>query len=218
MAKYTSVLAAVAGVTRSYFFLVVGLFFWASAAAAMLPPDKVIEQTSEQMIAALDENRDALGTDSGLVYALIDKIALPHFDIETIARQILGKTWRKASPDQRQRFSHEFQTFIMNTYAKQLMRYSDEQIRVEPLKAEALKSHYVTVRSQIDTRNAGPIAVDYRLHMQDGEWKICDFTVEGVSLVINYRASFASEIRKSGLDALIDRLAEHNAQFKLDGS
>lgn len=208
------------GVINRCFLLLLAMLAGAGAGMAHAEPlpDKVIAQTSEQMIAALKENREALATDPNRIYELIDHIALPHFDIETIVRQILGKAWRKASADQRKRFSREFQTFIMNIYAKQLVKYSDEELQIDPLKPEALDSRYVTVHSQIMSRATDPISIDYRMHLSGGDWKICDFTVEGVSLVINYRNSFAAEIRKSGLDALIRKLAGHNARFKLEGS
>jgi phospholipid transport system substrate-binding protein len=37
--------------------------------------------------------------------------------------------------------------------------------------------------------------------------------VDGVSLVSTYRGSFASEIRNSGMDALIDKLVERNQKI-----
>lgn len=208
------------GSIRKQLVLLLSLSFTAvvTAAQALPSPDLVVEQTAQQMIAALKENRAALETDPSRIYALIDRIALPHFDIETIARQILGKSWRTASAQQRQQFSSEFQTFIMDTYAKQLLKYSDQRLQVDPVSPEALSARYVAVHTRIVTGGADPISIDYRMHMKDGAWKICDFTVEGVSLVINYRHSFAAEIRKSGLDALIHKLAELNARFKLEGS
>lgn len=43
-------------------------------------------------------------------------------------------------------------------------------------------------------------------------WKIYDVTVDGVSLVTNYRSTFADQIRTQGMDATIDSLAQRNRQ------
>lgn len=185
---------------------------------AALPPDTVIEQISEQMIAALKKNHEVLAKDPNEIFPLIDRILLPHFDVEMIDRMVLGKAWRTASTQQRQQFGNEFQRFVMNAYARQLLNYSDERLQVDLLSPVAQNSHQVTVHGQIVTGNAEPVSINYHLHMKNGVWKIYDITVEGVSLVINYRSSFAKEIRKGGLDALIHKLAEHNRQFRLEGS
>lgn len=180
-------------------------------------PAAVVEQTSQQMINALAENRDALNRDPRKVYGLIDTIALPHFDIDAIVRQVLGSAWRRATPEQRGAFQAAFQTFIMNTYARQLLAYSDEKLTVLPVPADALQADYVMVRTEIQSGSGQPISVDYRLRNKNGAWKIIDFTVEGISLVINYRQSFATQIRRDGLNAVIESIARHNSQFKLPG-
>jgi phospholipid transport system substrate-binding protein len=180
-------------------------------------PAAVVEQTSQEMINALAENRDALKKEPQKVYGLIDTIVLPHFDIDAIVRQVLGSAWRRATPEQRSAFQAAFQTFILNIYAKQLLAYSDEKLTVLPVPADASQANYVMVRTEIQRGSGQPISVDYRLQRKDGAWKIIDFTVEGISLVINYRQSFAGQIRRDGLNAVIDALARHNSQFRLEG-
>jgi phospholipid transport system substrate-binding protein len=205
---------------------VTGLWLWMSlcvfsgtavgAPLAGKSPVAVVEQTSQQMIKALVENRQALQKDPQKVYGLIDTIALPHFDIDAIVRQVLGSAWARATPEQRSAFKAAFQTFILNTYAKQLLAYSDEKLTVLPVPPDALRSGYVMVRTEIQSSGGQPISVDYRLRRKEGVWKIIDFTVEGISLVINYRQSFAGQIRHEGLNAVIDALTRHNDQFKLE--
>jgi phospholipid transport system substrate-binding protein len=68
----------------------------------------------------------------------------------------------------------------------------------------------VAVRSMI-TRTGGPsVPITYQMHKLDAAWKIYDVAIEGVSLVLTYRSSFAQEIKRSGIDGLIQRLAEKN--------
>ena len=81
-------------------------------------PQKVIEQTSQRMIDALGENEMAIKDVPTIVYDLIETIALPHFDVDYIVSLILGKHWRRATPDQRHRFKQAFQILVMNNFGR----------------------------------------------------------------------------------------------------
>lgn len=105
----------------------------------------------------------------------------------------------------------------MHTYAQSLLRYTDESVRVLPVPAETMKSNRVKVRSVIEGKHIQPLPILYRMPIKQGEWKIYDFSVEGVSLVLTCGQSFSEQIRNDGLDALIRNLAEKNAAFTLHG-
>ncbi len=74
----------------------------------------------------------------------------------------------------------------------------------------------MVVRTRVRTRDgAPPVPIDYRLYRdRSGQWKVYDVVVDGVSLVSNYRASFANEVRKGGIEGLIRSLAEHNRKLR----
>jgi len=205
--------------TRILFYLtlcvIAGLAINATLSAPS--PEIVIKKTSKQMLKALEENHDAVIADPNNIYQLIDTIALPHFDIEAIVRSILGKFFRQATAEQHRAFRIEFQTLLMHIYAKAFLEYTDEKVRVFPVSPDALMSNRVKVQTLIEGKQIQPVSIIYRMHVKKGEWKIYDFSVEGVSLVLNYRQSFAEQIKKDGLDILIANLAEKNAEFNLYG-
>jgi len=180
----------------------------APAATDASPRDLVID-TSERMLAAIKSERDLIRRNPEHVYELVRDIVLPHFDFETMSRWVLGKYWRSATPDQQQRFSEEFRTLLVRTYAVSLAQYEDQTITYEPLQA-APDATDVTVRTDIERHGSTPIPIAYSMHRKNGEWSVYDVTIDGVSLVTNYRSTFATEIRQGGLDALIERLAERN--------
>ena len=95
-------------------------------------PQDVIQDTSTRMIDALRQNRAKLDRDPGQIYGLVDQIVLPNFDFELMSRWVLGRPWQQASPDQRRRFTEEFRTLLVRTYAKALLEYSGEDIRLLP--------------------------------------------------------------------------------------
>ena len=180
---------------------------WASAQ----PPQQVVQDTSAQMIEALRKNREILRQDPRRLHGLVNQIILPNFDFELISRWVLGRAWQQATPEQRRHFAEEFQTLLVRTYSNALLEYVDEDIQVLPPRG-AVSGNEATVRTEVRPRTGQPIQINYSMYLRDGNWKIIDVTVEGVSLVTNYRSTFASQIRTSGLDAVIADLRQRNAQ------
>jgi phospholipid transport system substrate-binding protein len=173
-------------------------------------PDSLVENTTAQLIEALKKDRELITAQPAHVYALANEIVLPHFDFERMSALALGKHWRRATAAQKQRFPQEFRALLMRTYATALNEFTDETIVMLPLRDDP-DSGDVTVHTEIQ-RAAGPaIPVSYRLYEQDGTWKVYDIKIEGISLVANYRSSFSSQVRRHGLDGLIDMLAKRNA-------
>ncbi|MDX1824100.1 MAG: ABC transporter substrate-binding protein, partial [Thiohalomonadales bacterium] len=104
-------------------------------------------------------------------------------------------------------------TLLVQTYGVVLLDYSDQEIRYLPLRDD-LTSGDVTVRTLVVQSNGETVAINYQLYLRNGEWKVYDISVEGVSLVTNFRTSYATEIKQSGLDSLINRL---EAKIREDG-
>lgn len=172
-------------------------------------PQALVRDTSERMLAVLRAQREQLEKHPERIYDLVNEIVIPHFDFSRISRWVLGKYWRQATPEQRRRFENEFRTLLVRTYATSLLEFIDDQFRYPPVRMKP-GAKRVTVRTDVIRRGGQPVRIEYRLFRGRDGWKAYDVLVEGVSLVANYRSSFAEEIRKSGLDALIARLAEHN--------
>jgi len=188
--------------------LSVALPVFAAHAAVEPPGQVVVRNTTAQMIEALRRDREVIAADRAHLYSLVADIILPHLDFARMSRRVLGKYWRRASGAQRDRFLREFQTLLVRTYATALAEYRDQTIRY--LTPRARDDTELTVRTQVQQQAGPPIPIDYQLHHANDEWKVYDIAIDGVSLVINYRSSFAAEIRKGGIDGLIARLAKHN--------
>jgi phospholipid transport system substrate-binding protein len=180
----------------------------AAPAAPASPRDMVID-TSQKMLAALKKDKDLLKQNPQRIYDLVSEIVLPHFDFTTMSKWVLGKNWRTLTPDQQQRFTNEFRTLLVRTYAVSLSEYQDQKLNYLPLQA-APGADDVTVRTEV-LRGGGPaIPINYSMHLTDNGWKVYDVVIDGVSLVINYRTSFATQIRDGGVDKLIEQLVARN--------
>ncbi len=180
----------------------------AAPTAPQGPRDMVVD-TSQKMLAALKKDKDLLKQNPQRIYDLVSEIVLPHFDFTTMSKWVLGKNWRKLSPDQQQRFTNEFRTLLVRTYAVSLSEYQDQKINYLPLQAQP-GADDVTVRTEVLRGGGPPIPINYSMHLTADGWKVYDVVIDGVSLVINYRTSFATKIRQDGIDKLIEDLVARN--------
>lgn len=201
------------------FFLLFSLAFVALGVRAEAPPHEVLRGASEEMLSVLHAHRDTLRTDPQALYGLVEKSLAPHVDFPLMSQLVLGRHWRTASASQRERFITEFRTLLVRFYVgallddprklDELLDFSDTLIQFRPAEPEE-DARKALVRAEVHLPSARVVLVSFNLRRKDDGWKVYDVTVEGVSLVTNYRSSFASEIRQGGLDALIERLAARN--------
>lgn len=174
-------------------------------------PLALVQDTTTRLLAALRSERQAIERNPARLHELVEQILLPVVDREQIARWVLGKYWRRASPEQRARFIEEFQTMLVRTYSAPLLGHLDVEIDYRPFQAEA-DAGDATVRTEIRATGREAIPVNYSLHRRKGEWKVYDVTIAGVSAVVTLRSTYSEEIQKLGLEEFIRRLAEKNRQ------
>lgn len=181
-----------------------------SAAVGEEPPAQaLVRDTTDQVLAVLKERKADIEANPAHVYDLVDEYVLPHFDFYRMSRRALGKYWRQATPEQRERFVEQFKTLLVRTYAIALARYSDERVEYLTPRERANGSE-ISVRTQVILSGGPPIPINYEMYLKDNQWKVFDVAIDGVSLVINYRSTFASQVRQNGVEGLIERLIEHN--------
>lgn len=195
--------------------LLVSVLFLASAsvAATTVDPEQLVKQTSDQVLAEVKDRKKELTEFPGRIYDLVEEVVLPRFDFERMSMLVLGKHWRTASEEQRAQFVIQFRELLVRTYATALLNYSDQEIRYLPVR-QVEGAQEVTISTEVAAEGAPRIPIAYSL-IRDGEsWKVFDVTIDGVSLVSNYRTTFASQIRRYKLEGLIAKLEERNGKDK----
>jgi len=183
----------------------------AAPAAWTEPHDarRIVEEVTSHMLGVIAHHRDELRADPGRIHALIDEHLIPHLDFDRMSRLVLGKYWRQASEQQQQTFIEQFRRLLVRTYGTALIEYSGEQIHYLPSRPGS-QADRVVVRTSVEQAGGFPIPIHYSMASSNGTWKVYDITVDGVSLVMNYRTSFSSEIRTHGIDGLIAALEQRN--------
>jgi phospholipid transport system substrate-binding protein len=184
-----------------------------NAFAASSPTD-MVQTTTNQMIAELQQNETTLKSNPGLVYNIVHRILLPHADLATMSRLVVGRNaWMSASPRDRAAFVQEFTTTLIRTYASALASYTNQTVTVFPIRGGYENQNAVQVDTQVNQPDGPPVPVSYRLALEGGSWKVIDFSVDGVSIVENYRAQFANDLSQGSLANLTNKLAQHNANM-----
>ncbi len=172
--------------------------------------EQLVQETTDKVLTRLRADSDKLEADSSLIYPLVEDLVLPHFDFAKMSQWVLGKNWRTADETQREQFTNEFRTLLVRTYAKALLEYTDQSMRYLPFHAEE-GARKVTVKTEIEQAGGPAIPLDYSMYLNSaGQWKVYDIKVDGVSLVLNFRSSFATEIRNGGIPKLLEKLAQMN--------
>lgn len=185
-----------------------------ASAEAMSEPQALVKKASDDMLKALKDNEAELQEKPEKIYELVEAILMPHFDFEKMSKLALGKNWRSADADQRERFIEEFRLLLIRTYSTAMLEYTDEEIKMLPFRDD-LSRKRVTVPMEVVQKGGPSIGMSLSLYQNKQDaWKVYDVKIDGISLVTNYRSSFANEIRSGGIDQLIKNLAERNQKVK----
>lgn len=172
------------------------------------PAEILVQQTTDSIFSKINKNKDAIKKDVKLLHQLVNEVVIPHFDFNKMSSWVLGKYWRNTNSKQKEEFTEQFRILLVRTYANALANNADQKINYLPIKIKNEKK--VTVRTEIEQKGSFPLPVNYRMHLKESEWKVYDINIDGISLVTNYRSSFASEIRKGNINKLIEKLTERN--------
>lgn len=187
---------------------------WLSAAVAEDPgaeAQKIVRHSTDKIISTIRAENITVENNPVRAYELAQQYVEPYVDFDQMARLVLGKYWRDATDDQRSRFTAEFQILLFRSYATAVTDNPDVTVDYLPPRVSSDKGK-VLVRTQIPQSNGPAIQINYRMYNSDGEWKVFDFVVEGISLVQTYRTSFTNEARRGGIDGLIERLSAKNRE------
>lgn len=177
-------------------------------AAESSAPDQLVKAVTEEVLRILRQDKDIQSGNTQRAMALIEKQVAPHFDFERMTRLAVGRAWQQADENQRAQLVREFHALLVRSYANSLTAYRDQSVSFKPLAKTT--GDQVVVRSQINKPGAQSIPLDYSLEKGEGGWKVFDVVIANISLVNNYRSSFASAVEKGGIDGLIKALQEKN--------
>ena len=192
--------------------LMVALFSLFVATSQASEPEegrKLVEAVSSQILGEISENRALYSESSKALHDVVGAEILPHFDFEKMSKLVMVRYWRKMTAEQQQCFEREFRGLMVRIYAKALLEYTDQKIRYLPTRVNKNRDRII-VRTKIVQSSGGGLSMDYHLQLSDGNWKIFDIRVEGISLLKSYKDRFGRQAKAKGVDAVIDELISRN--------
>lgn len=193
-----------------FLFLAFGTAFASTAASPTAaikgPIDQIMKVLNDPQFKPIEKKTDQRDK--------IWKIARPMFDANMLSQRVIGKPWANFSVDEKSRFTDIFTRFLGTTYIEK-MQGQQSNVKINYDK-ELVKGNRALVRTMV-MRESLNIAIDYRMNLSEGQWKIYDVLVDkGVSLVKNYRVQFGSILKKETPEQLIKRLEKKLTDKQLD--
>jgi phospholipid transport system substrate-binding protein len=200
--------------TLSLLTLCAALFSFGGAAYAQVDQSepRLLIKTATQQILDEVRTRAIAPDDIPRIIDIVNRDIIPYTDFHRTTSLAMGRYWRTATPAQQQQLVEQFKMLLIHTYSGAIGQLRpDQRIDYPPIHIAPTDTD-VVVRT-VATRNGEPAEIDYRLYSTPQGWRLYDLNVLGVWLVQTYRQQFSDKIKESGVDGLIQFLAERNQQL-----
>lgn len=189
--------------------LLATLFFVCGMASAQ-SPSAMLQGVANRMTAKLERHQAELKKNPALIKKIVNTVLVPNISINRMAGMVVGrKNWYAASPAMRRQFVHEFKNVVINTYSNALASYNGDKVKVFPVRTGVNGRRFIRVKSLLIRRSGQKIPISYNLVNDAGRWKVYDFSIEGVSIVQNYRSQFSNTLASGGIKLLLTKLSQH---------
>ena len=175
-------------------------------AADFLTPTEQVKQSVDKVLTILRD--ESLNREQS--WERISAVIGERFDYRSMSQSVLATNWKSATPEEREKFIEFFSQYLEETYRTKIEAYSDQEVFY--LK-ETINGKRAVVETVIKTE-ATEIPVNYKLKNNDGEWVTYDVVIEGVSLVNNYRSTFAAIVKNDGMDGLLNDIQYRINKYK----
>jgi phospholipid transport system substrate-binding protein len=187
-------------------FVLLGAFASPIPVAAAADPAAMISSLGSRALEVLGKN----ATPAQRV-SRFRELLRKDFDVPGIARFVLGRYWKVATPEQQAEFVRLFEDYIALAYSTRLAEYTGETFKVTGSRPDA--DGAVVMSEILRPTGAPPVKVDWRLASHNGVYKIRDVSVDGISMAVTQRSEFASVIQHNGgqVQGLIGMLREKTA-------
>jgi len=140
----------------------------------------------------------------------VTRIAAEIFDFGEMSKRTLGRHWEQRTPAERQDFARLFTQLIQRTYFSRIDEHGSEKT---VFRSETVDRGHAVVRTTLLLARDVQMPLDYSMHSVGDRWRVYDLSIDGISLVANYRAQFNRIIRSSSYADLVTRLKSRQAEF-----
>jgi phospholipid transport system substrate-binding protein len=132
------------------------------------------------------------------------------FDFGEMAKRSLGPHWATRTPAERTQFVALFTDLMQQSYISKVDQHGGAKM---VFRGETVDGDFASVRTTIPLSNGNEMPLEYRMHTADARWQVYDLSIDGISLVSNYRSQFNKVIRTDSYETLVTRLKSHQTEF-----
>ncbi len=196
--------------------LLSGILSLASAvqAATEVAPGKLVENLFNEMNEKLQANQEEVEADSSRLLALGNEVLGPYVAFDKMAKKVLGKHWKKITKDQQERYTKAFKERVSLAMVSQYDPSKHYDLKVTGERRNK-KGNLVLVKSSVkEVSGASSYLIDYKLYQnkKTQKWQVYDVIVEGISVLQSFKSASAEEIKKNGIEKLIEQLEVSSAE------
>jgi ABC-type transporter MlaC component len=173
-------------------------------------PDAQVRAAVENVLGIMQSDAAARSGDMARITAIVQRHFLPYTDFEYTTRLAVGKAWKEATPEQRQKLFLQFQAMLANTYALSLSQLREQNVKFQYAPSRQGGSVSDAVVQTHVVANGEDMQIDYRLSRTQNGWKIYDINMMGAWLIEIYRRQFAEILARDGVEGLLKYLERHN--------
>ncbi len=135
----------------------------------------------------------------------IESIADQMFDYIALSRLTLGRSWKEFNKEQQKEFVSLYRSILEKAYMDKILSYTDEKVLFD--KEMMLSENKAEVQTKIITKST-EIPINYRVYLKDGQWRVYDVIIEGISLIQNYRTQFREILANNPPEEVLKILRE----------
>ncbi|WP_232823876.1 MULTISPECIES: ABC transporter substrate-binding protein [Salinicola] len=181
----------------------------APVAQAQQSPTQVIQQSVDSLMSELEGKKGYYAQHEGELAKLVDTNMAEVADFRYIGASVMGRYFRGATPEQRSKFVNVFRKTLIDTYARGLVTFDYQTLRVKENENAGRYDDQASVPMEVVSTNGKTYPVDFTLRQSDGQWKVINVIVNGINLGLTFRNQFDQSMRDNNrdIDAVIDNWA-----------
>ena len=179
-------------------------------------PDALVSEIFEKVNQELKENEAKIREDKFFLKTLAESLLSPYVSFETMSKQILGKNWRKITPDQRVRYTEAFKNRVSLTMVNQYDPNREYDFKVTGARTNQQGDRAAVATEVVDKSNGTKYNISYKMFVdrQTKNWQVYDVAVEGVSVLQSFKTASAEDFKRNGIEYMIAQLEDGIAKEK----
>jgi len=183
---------------------------WAAEAAGVVPPDKLIVTLFNEISVRIKADEAKIQADKTHLALIGEEVLVPYVSFETMAKQILGKNWRKITPDQRERYTNAFKDRVSSAMVAQYDPGKDYDLEITGFRTNDTGDRAIVNSDVTDKKSGQKYQISYKLYVEKGtkKWQVYDVAMDGVSVLQSFKTASAEDFKRNGIEYMIAQLTK----------